>query len=79
MSSIILLALISGAVGVAYALVTSAWVKKQDAGNEKMISISDAVAEGAKAFLAREYKTVAIVAVISVSYTHLTLPTTPYV
>ncbi len=64
MSSIILLALISGAVGVAYALVTSAWVKKQDAGNEKMISISDAVAEGAKAFLAREYKTVAIVAVV---------------
>ena len=64
MSSIILLALICGAVGVAYALITSAWVKKQDAGNEKMISISDAVAEGAKAFLAREYKTVAIVAVI---------------
>ncbi len=64
MSNIILFALISGAVGVVYALLTSSWVKKQDAGSEKMISISDAVAEGAKAFLAREYKTVAIVAVI---------------
>jgi K(+)-stimulated pyrophosphate-energized sodium pump len=64
MSSIIVLALISGAVGVAYALITSAWVKKQDAGNEKMIAISDAVAEGARAFLAREYKAVAIVAVV---------------
>jgi len=64
MSSIIVLALISGSVGVAYALITSGWVKKQDAGNEKMIAISDAVAEGARAFLAREYKTVAIVAVV---------------
>ncbi len=64
MSNIVIAALICGALGVLYALITSGWVKKQDAGNEKMISISDAVAEGAKAFLAREYKTVAIVAVI---------------
>jgi K(+)-stimulated pyrophosphate-energized sodium pump len=52
---------------VLYALITSAWVKAQDAGNEKMISISDAVAEGARAFLAREYKTVAGVAVVLVA------------
>jgi K(+)-stimulated pyrophosphate-energized sodium pump len=64
MSSIIIIALIGGLAGVVYALTTSSWVKKQDAGNEKMIAISDAVAEGAKAFLAREYKTVAIVAMI---------------
>jgi K(+)-stimulated pyrophosphate-energized sodium pump len=50
-----------------YAIITGAWVKSQDAGNEKMISISDAVAEGARAFLAREYKTVAIVAVVLVA------------
>jgi K(+)-stimulated pyrophosphate-energized sodium pump len=64
MSLIIIFALICGALGVAYALVTSAWVKKQDAGSEKMIAISDAVAEGARAFLKREYRTVAIVAVV---------------
>ncbi|KKL95251.1 hypothetical protein LCGC14_1856490 [marine sediment metagenome] len=64
MSSIIVFALICGALGVGYALVTSGWVKKQDAGSEKMIAISDAVAEGARAFLAREYKAVAIVAVV---------------
>jgi len=64
MSSIILIALIGGVAGVVYALITSGWVKKQDAGSEKMIAISDAVAEGARAFLAREYKTVAIVAVV---------------
>jgi K(+)-stimulated pyrophosphate-energized sodium pump len=40
------------------------WVSKQDAGNAKMQGISNAVKEGAMAFLAREYKTVAVVAVI---------------
>jgi K(+)-stimulated pyrophosphate-energized sodium pump len=44
--------------------MTAIWVSKQDAGNEKMQGISNAVKEGAMAFLAREYRTVAIVAVI---------------
>ena len=57
-------AIICGAVGVLYALVTAAWVSKQDAGSERMQQISNAVKEGAYAFLTREYKTVAIVAVI---------------
>ncbi|UCH82127.1 MAG: sodium-translocating pyrophosphatase [Nitrospiraceae bacterium] len=60
MSSIILFALICGGAGVLYALLTAGWVTKQDAGNEKMQEISNAVKEGAQAFLAREYKTVAI-------------------
>jgi K(+)-stimulated pyrophosphate-energized sodium pump len=63
MSSIILFALICGALGVLYALITAGWVSKQDAGSERMKTISDAVKEGAAAFLAREYKTVALVAV----------------
>ncbi len=61
--SIILFALICGAAGVAYALMTAAWVSKQDAGSERMQQISNAVKEGAYAFLTREYKTVAMVAV----------------
>jgi len=64
LSQIILFALGCGALGVVYALITAAWVSKQSAGSEKMQAISDAVKEGAMAFLAREYKTVAIVAVI---------------
>jgi K(+)-stimulated pyrophosphate-energized sodium pump len=64
MSSIIMLSLVCGAIGVAYALMTAAWVSKQDAGSARMQEISNAVKEGAYAFLAREYKTVAIVAVI---------------
>src|SRR4030066_1748039 len=44
--------------------MTAGWVSKQDAGTAKMQEISNAVKEGAYAFLSREYKTVAIVAVI---------------
>ena len=64
MSSTILFALGCGVLGVIYAAMTAMWVSKQDAGNEKMQGISNAVKEGAMAFLAREYKTVAVVAVI---------------
>ncbi len=66
MSSTILFALFCGALGVIYALFTAVWVSKQDAGNAKMQEISNAVKEGAYAFLAREYKTVAMVAVVLV-------------
>lgn len=63
MSNTILFALGCGLLGVIYAVITAMWVSKQDAGNAKMQEISNAVKEGAYAFLAREYKTVAIVAV----------------
>jgi K(+)-stimulated pyrophosphate-energized sodium pump len=63
-SPIITFALACGGLGVAYALVTAAWVSKQSAGSERMQEISDAIKEGAEAFLNREYKTVAFVAVV---------------
>ena len=66
MSNTILFALVCGVAGVIYGIMTAMWVNKQDAGNAKMQEISAAVKEGAYAFLAREYKTVAIVAVILV-------------
>jgi len=64
MSNIVLFALICGAAGVAYALITAMWVTKQDAGSERMQAIAGAVKEGATAFLAREYKAVALVAIV---------------
>lgn len=63
MSGVILFALACGGLGVIYAVMTAMWVSKQDAGSAKMQEISNAVKEGAYAFLAREYKTVAIVLV----------------
>ena len=64
MSSIMFFALICGGLGVVYALFTALWVTKQPAGTERMKQISDAIKEGATAFLRREYKTVAIVGII---------------
>jgi K(+)-stimulated pyrophosphate-energized sodium pump len=66
MSPIILFGLICGVVGVIYALATAAWVSKQNAGSDRMQQIANAVKEGAVAFLAREYKTVAMVGVVIV-------------
>ena len=63
-STITIFALACGGLGVLYALVTAAWVTKQSAGSEKMQEISEAIREGATAFLNREYKTVAVVAVV---------------
>jgi len=66
MSGTILFAICCGILGVIYAVMTAMWVSKQDAGSAKMQDISNAVKEGAYAFLAREYKTVAMVAVVIV-------------
>ncbi len=64
MSEIVLFSIVCGLAGVMYALYTSAWVNKQDAGTDRMKEISDAIKEGAEAFLKREYKTVAIVGIV---------------
>jgi len=66
MDWVVVLALLCGALGVAYSLITAGWVLKQDAGNERMQEISSFVAEGAMAYLTRQYKVVAIIAVILV-------------
>jgi K(+)-stimulated pyrophosphate-energized sodium pump len=59
--------LAAGLVGVIYSLATAAWIMKQNSGSEKMKEISDAVKEGATAFLKREYMSVAIVAVVLIA------------
>lgn len=73
MNQIIYFALLCGVASVIYALATTAWVLKQGTGNERMVFISNAVREGAQAFLKREYTAVAIVGVIILGILWVTL------
>jgi K(+)-stimulated pyrophosphate-energized sodium pump len=47
-------------VALIYAYMRAAWVKKQDAGNDRMKTIGKWVADGAMAFLSAEYRVLAI-------------------
>lgn len=47
---------VMGLLGLLYTFVKYSWVSKQDAGDEKMKSISSHIAEGAMAFLKAEWK-----------------------
>ena len=52
-------------VGLLFMFIKMSWVKKQDAGNEKMQNISKAIKEGALAFLGAEYRLLLIFVVIA--------------
>jgi K(+)-stimulated pyrophosphate-energized sodium pump len=56
----------SGVLALAFAFAKAGWINRQDPGNEEMVEIGRAVREGAMAFLAREYRVLAIfVAVVA--------------
>ena len=54
-----------GILGLIVMAINSAWVSKQDAGEEKMVELSNYIAEGAMAFLKAEWKVLAIFAVVA--------------
>jgi K(+)-stimulated pyrophosphate-energized sodium pump len=70
-----------GVIGLLYMAYLAVWVKKQDAGDDKMKKLSGYIANGALAFLKAEYKLLAIFVVIAGAALGLVaylVPSTPY-
>lgn len=57
-------ALAASVAAILYGVITSLRIISLDAGNQKMRQIADAIAEGASAYLQRQYSVIAVVALV---------------
>src|SRR4051812_21991238 len=63
-SSLLTLVIASSAIALLFAIFLARWVLSRSRGTPEMQKISNAIQQGAEAYLARQYKTIAMLSVV---------------